>query len=95
MPLLGERKMLAHIGLGKARRDQTTPIVAHRLSTAQTADVIVGIVDGAVVEMGTHTELMEKKEPYYSLATSQESLSQIYCLKILKLNKHEWSFIWL
>lgn len=55
----------------QARRGQTAVIIAHRLSTAQTADVIVGIVDGAVVETGTHTELMKGKEPYHSLPASQ------------------------
>lgn len=67
----------------QARRGQTTIIIAHRLSTAQTADVIAGIVDGAVVEMGTHTELMEKKEPYYSLATSQVHLLLLLLLFVL------------
>lgn len=55
----------------QATQGQTTLIIAHWLSTAQTVDVTAGIVDGTVVGMGTHTELMEKKEPYYSLATSQ------------------------
>lgn len=55
----------------QATRGQTTLIIAHWLSAAQTVDVTMGIVDGTVVEMGTHTELMEKKEPYYSLVTSQ------------------------
>lgn len=53
---------------------QTTLIIAHWLSTAQTVDTTVTIVDSTVVEMGTHTELMEKKEPYYSLPTSQVRL---------------------
>lgn len=58
----------------QARQGQTTIIIAHRLSTAQTADVIVGIVGGAVVEMETHTELMEGKESYYPLPASQVRL---------------------
>lgn len=58
----------------QARQGQTTIIIAHRLSTTQTAEVIVGIVDGMVVEMGTHTELMEKTEPYCSIPTSQVRL---------------------
>lgn len=57
----------------QATRGQTTLVIVHWLSTAQTVDVTVGIVDGTVVEMGTHTELMEKKELYYSFATSQVS----------------------
>lgn len=39
----------------QARQGQTTVIIAHWLSSAQTADVTVGIVDGAVVEW-EHTQ---------------------------------------
>lgn len=55
----------------QARQGQTTIIIACQFSTTLTADVIVGIVDGTVVEMGTHTELTEKKKPHYSHLTSQ------------------------
>ena len=46
-------------------------MIAHRLSTVRTADVIVGIENGKVVEQGTHEQLMEKKGVYYALVTSQ------------------------
>lgn len=46
-------------------------MVAHRLSTIRTADLIVTIKDGVVVEKGTHAELMAKQSLYYSLAMSQ------------------------
>lgn len=46
-------------------------MVAHRLSTIRTADLIVTIKDGVVVEKGTHAELMAKRSLYYSLAMSQ------------------------
>eukprot|EP00079_Xenopus_tropicalis_P036310 XP_017950081.1 PREDICTED: ATP-binding cassette sub-family B member 5 isoform X6 [Xenopus tropicalis] len=57
--------------LDKARKGRTTIVVAHRLSTIWTADVIVVIDNGAVAEQGTHSELMEKKGIYFSLATAQ------------------------
>ena len=57
--------------LDKARQGRTTIIIAHRLSTIQTADVIVGIKDGRVVEMGTHNELMDKKGLYFELVDNQ------------------------
>lgn len=66
----------------QARRGQTAVIIAHRLSTTQTADVIVGIVDGAVVEMGTHTELMKGKEPYHSLPASQVHLVVVVAVAV-------------
>ena len=50
---------------------RTTLVIAHRLSTIQTADVIVGIKDGKVAEMGTHDELMAKEGIYYVLVTHQ------------------------
>ena len=50
---------------------RTTIIVAHRLSTIQTADVIIGFDDGEVVEMGTHSELLKKQGIYYTLYTNQ------------------------
>ncbi|OCT75761.1 ATP-binding cassette sub-family B member 5 isoform X2 [Xenopus laevis] len=57
--------------LDKASKGRTTIVVAHRLSTIWTANVIVVIENGAVAEQGTHTELMEKRGIYYSLATAQ------------------------
>ena len=46
-------------------------MIAHRLSTVRTADVIVGIENGRVVEQGTHEHLMEKKGVYHTLVTNQ------------------------
>ena len=62
---------LVQQALDKAREGRTTFIIAHRLSTIQTADVIVGIDKGRVVEMGTHSELMEKQGLYHGLVMSQ------------------------
>ena len=50
---------------------RTSFIVAHRLSTIQEADVILVMKDGAVIEQGTHEELLEKKGFYYKLYNSQ------------------------
>ncbi|XP_056375696.1 ATP-binding cassette sub-family B member 5-like isoform X2 [Hyla sarda] len=57
--------------LDKAIEGRTTIVIAHRLSTVWTADLIVVVENGAVAEQGTHSELMEKKGIYYSLATAQ------------------------
>jgi ATP-binding cassette subfamily B (MDR/TAP) protein 1 len=46
-------------------------VVAHRLSTIRTADLIVAIEEGHVKEKGTHTELMAKNGLYHSLVMRQ------------------------
>ncbi|HKL98336.1 MAG TPA: ABC transporter ATP-binding protein [Mobilitalea sp.] len=50
---------------------KTCFVIAHRLSTIQGADNILVVDQGNVVEQGTHTELMERKEFYYRLYNSQ------------------------
>jgi ABC-type multidrug transport system fused ATPase/permease subunit len=50
---------------------RTTIVVAHRLSTIKTADIIYGIKDGVVHESGTHSELMQLGGIYYQLVTNQ------------------------
>ncbi|KAM3928003.1 ATP-binding cassette sub-family B member 5-like [Leptodactylus fuscus] len=62
---------IVQAALDKAIEGRTTIVIAHRLSTVWTADVIVVVENGSVAEQGTHTELMEKKGIYYSLATAQ------------------------
>uniref|UniRef100_K3W849 ABC transporter domain-containing protein n=1 Tax=Globisporangium ultimum (strain ATCC 200006 / CBS 805.95 / DAOM BR144) TaxID=431595 RepID=K3W849_GLOUD len=53
-----------------ASKQRTTIIVAHRLSTIRNADVIAVTQDGAIVEQGTHDELMRVPDGIYKLLTS-------------------------
>ena len=55
----------------KMMEGRTSFIVAHRLSTIMSADVILVMRDGNVIEMGTHSELLEKKGFYFELYNSQ------------------------
>ena len=55
----------------KMMQGRTTFIVAHRLSTIRSADVILVMRDGAVVEQGSHEELLEKAGFYKQLYESQ------------------------
>ena len=55
----------------QARQGRTTIVVAHRLSTVQTANMIAAIQDGRITELGTHSQLMEHKGVYYDLVTAQ------------------------
>lgn len=50
---------------------KTSFMVAHRLSTIRSADLILVMKDGNVIEQGRHTELLEKKGFYYELYNSQ------------------------
>lgn len=50
---------------------RTSFIVAHRLSTIESADVILVMKDGRIIEQGAHQELLEKKGFYASLYESQ------------------------
>ena len=52
-------------------RDRTSFIVAHRLSTIRSADVIVAMKAGKIMEVGTHEELIRKNGFYAELYMSQ------------------------
>ena len=58
--------------LDKARQGRTTVVIAHRLSTVQTADIIIAISKGKIVELGSHKKLMEKKGLYFELVMAQK-----------------------
>ena len=59
--------------LEKAFKDRTVFFITHRLSTVRSADLILMMDQGAVVEQGTHKELMALKGRYYCLYQQQES----------------------
>jgi ATP-binding cassette, subfamily B, bacterial len=53
-----ENEALVHAALGVALQDRTSIVIAHRLSTITTADVILVIDAGRIVQQGTHEELL-------------------------------------
>ena len=53
--------------------DRTVFFITHRLSTIRQADVILMLHQGAVVEVGTHDELIKHRGRYYALYRQQES----------------------
>lgn len=52
-------------------KGKTSFIVAHRLSTIKSADVILVMKDGNVIEQGSHSQLLEQKGFYHQLYYSQ------------------------
>ncbi|XP_070768347.1 ATP-dependent translocase ABCB1 [Enoplosus armatus] len=66
-----ESETIVQSALDKVRLGRTTIIVAHRLSTIRNADVIAGFQKGEVVELGTHSKLMETQGVYHTLVTMQ------------------------
>jgi len=48
-------------------RGRTTFIIAHRLSVARSADIVLVIVEGRIVEMGHHDDLLQRQGVYYDL----------------------------
>ncbi|KAM9310241.1 ATP-dependent translocase ABCB1-like [Pholidichthys leucotaenia] len=66
-----ESETTVQAALDKVRLGRTTLVVAHRLSTIRNADVIAGFEDGRVVELGTHSQLMEKEGVYHKLVKMQ------------------------
>jgi ATP-binding cassette subfamily B protein/subfamily B ATP-binding cassette protein MsbA len=57
--------------LGRLMQGRTTLIIAHRLSTVRHADRIVVLQDGAVVEQGSHAELLDRRQLYAHLHALQ------------------------
>jgi len=54
-------------------KDKTAIIVTHRLGSAQIADRIVVLDNGAISEMGTHQELLDRKGHYARMYEAQAS----------------------
>ena len=62
---------IVQAALDVAAQGRTTIVIAHRLSTIKTADNIVVMSQGRIVEQGTHDELLETKAAYYNLVEAQ------------------------
>tara|TARA_B100000214_G_scaffold375524_1_gene362349 strand:- start:1002 stop:3944 length:2943 start_codon:yes stop_codon:yes gene_type:complete len=60
-------------GLRRSCKGSTVLFITHRLSTVKNADSIVMLHQGAIVEKGTHQELMNMQGRYYALYSQQES----------------------
>jgi ATP-binding cassette subfamily B protein len=59
------------LNLFEAFRGRTVFFITHRLSTVRPADLIVLMDQGAVMEVGNHPDLMQRRGWYYALVQSQ------------------------
>ena len=64
-----ESEALIQESMEKLRKNRTTILIAHRLSTVKNADKIYVLKNGGIVESGNHLSLMEAKDYYYRLYT--------------------------
>ncbi|MGE5359953.1 MAG: ABC transporter ATP-binding protein [Bacteroidales bacterium] len=71
-----ESESLIQDGLRSLRQGRTTFVIAHRLSTIRSADQILVLEGGEIVERGTHEELLERNGRYRQLYDKQYRLEQ-------------------
>ncbi len=61
-------------GMDRLMRDRTTLVIAHRLSTVRSANAIMVLEHGEIIERGDHEELIRQRGRYYSLYTGMSEL---------------------
>jgi subfamily B ATP-binding cassette protein MsbA len=71
-----ESEMMIQDGLRSLRKGRTTFVIAHRLSTIRSADQILVLEGGEIVERGTHEQLLAKGGRYRQLYDKQYHFEQ-------------------
>ncbi len=66
-------EVLLQRAMAALRADRTSFVIAHRLSTIRDADLILVMEDGAIVEQGSHDELLTREGAYARLYEAQFS----------------------
>jgi subfamily B ATP-binding cassette protein MsbA len=66
-----ESEKLVQEALNNLMKNRTSVVIAHRLSTIQSADKIVVIQEGKIVEEGTHSDLLKDNGLYSKLSQMQ------------------------
>jgi len=64
-------ELLIQRAMSRLREDRTAFVIAHRLSTIRDADLILVMENGAIVEQGSHDELLTAKGAYWRLYNAQ------------------------
>jgi subfamily B ATP-binding cassette protein MsbA len=71
-----ESEALIQEGLRRLRQGRTTFVIAHRLSTIRTADQILVVESGEIMERGTHAQLLDLNGRYKQLYDKQYLFEQ-------------------
>ncbi|WP_221568812.1 ABC transporter ATP-binding protein [Alkalihalobacillus sp. TS-13] len=71
-----ETEAIIQEALEVLKKGRTTFIIAHRLSTIKSADQILVLDRGRIVERGSHDELMEAKGKYYQMYQLQQGVKE-------------------
>lgn len=69
-------EVLVQQAMNRLRQGRTSFVIAHRLSTIRNADLILVMEHGAIVEQGSHEELIEARGAYWRLYQSQFTAGQ-------------------
>ena len=69
-----ESEKLVQEALINLMKNRTTLVIAHRLSTIQSANQILVIHQGQIIERGTHDELLKIEEGFYKKLSSMQKL---------------------
>ncbi|XP_015883230.3 ABC transporter B family member 25 [Ziziphus jujuba] len=66
-----ESEYLVQDAMDSLMKGRTVLVIAHRLSTVKSADIVAVVSDGQIVESGTHEELLSKNGVYTALVRRQ------------------------
>ncbi|MCL4115936.1 UNVERIFIED_CONTAM: hypothetical protein GTU68_032754 [Idotea baltica] len=67
-----ESEQLVQQAINKLLENRTVLVIAHRLSTIRSADLIIVMNEGEIIEQGTHQELLKLKKEYWKMVSLQE-----------------------
>jgi len=77
--------------LEEISRSRTTIVIAHRLSTIVTADEIIVLEAGEIIERGTHEMLLKSRGAYYNMWQKQKEATEVM-QKLVELDEFNPEF---